>query len=208
VETRTPIITGFGFEARSGKDSCADYLVKTYRGSKILRTSFARRLRSEVHTEMYRLVKELSIAPREALRVMCEQRNVPFDPLACRDVNDPHSKQRALLQLWGMERRAQSATYWLDKVAEEIMAKQPDLVIISDMRFVNEADWIKSTGGKTVHVVRPHSGLTGSVAMHPSENSLVGYEFDYTIHNDSTLKVLQARANEVFAEIRQMRLFP
>lgn len=55
--------------------------------------------------------------------------------------------------------------------------------VITDVRFRNEADWVKAMGGCLVELTG-RGGLEGAMAQHPSEIDLEGYEhFDATIDN-------------------------
>lgn len=58
--------------------------------------------------------------------------------------------------------------------------------VITDVRFQNEADWVKAMGGRVVQIVG-RGGLAGPLADHPSETSLDTYErFDLVLDNSST----------------------
>lgn len=59
-------------------------------------------------------------------------------------------------------------------------------VVIDDMRFENEFEYIKNNNGICIKVV------TGShkTVDHRSENRLNNFEFDYVIYNDDTLQTL------------------
>ena len=59
--------------------------------------------------------------------------------------------------------------------------------IITDVRFPNEAESIKSRGGIIIRVDRP--GLK-ALNDHPSEKSMDDYKFDYRITNSSSLENL------------------
>lgn len=59
--------------------------------------------------------------------------------------------------------------------------------IITDVRFPNEAESIKSRGGIIIRVDRP--GLK-ALNNHPSEKSMDDYKFDYRITNSSSLENL------------------
>ena len=59
--------------------------------------------------------------------------------------------------------------------------------IITDVRFPNEAQAIKSRGGIIIKVNR--DGLV-QTDNHESENSMKDYKFDYTIENNSTIENL------------------
>jgi hypothetical protein len=59
--------------------------------------------------------------------------------------------------------------------------------IITDCRFINEANAVKKENGIIVRVNRP--GIA-PVNNHPSETAIDGYKFDYVIENISDLKSL------------------
>lgn len=46
--------------------------------------------------------------------------------------------------------------------------------VVTDVRFPNEADWVKQLGGKLVRVLG-RGGLEGPLAFHPSETALDDY---------------------------------
>jgi hypothetical protein len=98
----------------------------------------------------------------------------------------PYGKHPQLLQWWGTEfRRAQNPNYWVDKFVAGINSKA-DIVLVTDMRFLNEAERIKQLGGYTVQVNRLNQDGTPFVdqsrpANHVSEVQLDGYNYDYRI---------------------------
>jgi hypothetical protein len=59
--------------------------------------------------------------------------------------------------------------------------------IITDCRFINEANAVKKENGIIIRVNRP--GIA-PVNNHPSETAIDGYKFDYVIENISDLKSL------------------
>ena len=72
--------------------------------------------------------------------------------------------------------------------------------IITDMRFPNELEAVKSRGGITIRVNRPYDSLNQDSLFslqkqqetnnHPSETALDNAEFDYVINNDSSIEDL------------------
>lgn len=201
-------VIGFGYEARSGKDTVTDHLLKLYAGSRIIKTSFARALRFEIHQEVQHIAAVYSCPIREAMQELCWRKNVRYDPFAKPEGIDIYGKQRELLQYWGMWKREISSTYWVDKVAEEINIANPDIVLISDLRFFSEGDWIKSIGGQTVNIHRPSKEtLSEKAAEHISEHQLAHYAFDHKIINDGSLKQLHERAENLALNILQGNLF-
>lgn len=73
-------------------------------------------------------------------------------------------------------------------------------IIVSDVRFENEAQWIRDNGGIVIHIER--EGLTGSlVAEHDSENGIAFNKDDVKIINvkaDDWLQQLRKNINNVF----------
>ncbi len=72
--------------------------------------------------------------------------------------------------------------------------KEGDNLIITDVRFPNEAKAIKDLGGVVVRIERMKTADMiagpGGTQLHPSETSLDGWNFDYVINNNGTLQEL------------------
>lgn len=204
-----PIILALSGKAGSGKGEVATFLKSAYGGCNLLVTSFAKALRKEIHDEVQQIAATNYCPPREALEILCVRMGVPFDPFAKPDALNPYGKQRKLQQIWGTEyRRAQCATYWVDRVDDEIASMKPDIVILDDMRFLNEGEWVQEKDGYTAIIERPDNKLLqGAEAAHVSENQLADYPFHYLIKNDGSLKQLHYRANATFHSILQRKLF-
>jgi len=89
---------------------------------------------------------------------------------------------RQILQLVGTEcfRKVIRDDFWvvLGRRRLQELAQRKTNVVISDCRFPNEMEAIKSVGGFTMRVVK-----TGQVSTdtHPSENSLNDFKPDYTV---------------------------
>lgn len=92
---------------------------------------------------------------------------------------------RPLLQLWGVGRREHNPNYWIEKVDAQIQAAQPNIAIITDVRFPNEVGYVRSHGGIVARVVRAHNGPANS---HVSESATLPIVPDYVIRNDGTLE--------------------
>jgi hypothetical protein len=70
--------------------------------------------------------------------------------------------------------------------------------IITDCRFPNEADKVKSYGGKIIRIVRDTQSNDGVNREHPSETSLDGYKnFDYIVANNGKIEDLVFKLNEI-----------
>lgn len=67
-------------------------------------------------------------------------------------------------------------------------------VVVSDVRFTNEAVAIRARGGIVVRINRPG---TGPVNGHVSETDLDGFDFDLTVDNDGSIEDLAPWARKV-----------
>lgn len=74
------------------------------------------------------------------------------------------------------------------------------LVVVSDVRFVNEADWIRQIGGRVWHIDGRLVELAGSTKSHKSEIALPRFPTDAVLDNSGDIKELES---QVFALINQ-----
>lgn len=101
-----------------------------------------------------------------------------------------HPDVRALLQRLGTEcgRKVLGEDVWvratMDKVTDH------DHVVITDVRFPNEAEAVRAAGGLMVRIVRP--GVE-AVNRHASETALDGFDFDVVVVNDGDAALLGRR---------------
>lgn len=169
-------VIGFGHKARHGKDTAVAAIVKAIPGA--MRFSFA--------DDLYAV---------------------------CRVLHGMTTKDAPLLQKVGLGmRETVDPAVWVKAVYAKILEHRPRLALISDVRFPNEMSFIKALGGTTVKVMRfidheefdDWSGNTQVVrrlfvdpsrpADHPSETALDDAEWDYVLHNSSTVEALSLAA--------------
>ena len=174
-------ILGLVGTARSGKDSL--YLALKDAGVGVARLAFADNVKREL---------------AQACGV-----SVPF-------INYYKERFRPALQWWGTDFRRWNAgeDYWI-RQAEHILGAicktlQPDLVIFTDTRFINEADWIRCHGGQLWRVTRPRTFRQWAGGLfrraHRSETELRRIRCDREIRNAGTLKDLRASALSAWSE--------
>jgi hypothetical protein len=77
----------------------------------------------------------------------------------------------------------------LDSKAEIVTKQEPNWCI-TDMRFPNEFDAVKSRDGITIRVNRTNRWNKPQDIEHASETALDNHEFDYVIDNDSSISDL------------------
>jgi hypothetical protein len=92
---------------------------------------------------------------------------------------------RTLLQKMGTEvgRNLLGENIWVDTALRNL--DPVGKYVITDCRFPNEADAIRSRGGIVLRIAR--TGVT-KANDHPSETSLDNYDFDGVLFNDGTLE--------------------
>ncbi len=192
---KVPVIIGFGYRARQGKDSVVQHIIDTFGGKyDIRRYAMGDELKAEVNT-----------LDQEAL---CIKYSIPYDNNP--DMSDPkcqtkHGKQSALLQYWGTEvRRAEDPFYWVKKVDARVMAEQPQIALLSDMRFWNEFYWVLANKGYPVKVERIGYTDPSRDSGHVSEIQLETAKFFAHIKvQEGELDQLKADAIEVFNAVLQ-----
>lgn len=171
-------ITGF---AGSGKDTVgcilADYGFQRF--------AFADALREEVAAQLdgadYPMPTCFSPLAIEALS-FADPAEVYAKPTTPR--------MRALLQEWGTEyRRAQNPAYWSHVVAERMAGVER--ACITDVRFADEAEFVRSRGGVVWRVNRPGYGPSA----HASER--LDFAADYEIDNSGDEGHLLRQVNRV-----------
>jgi len=107
-----------------------------------------------------------------------------------------YGEVRALLQRLGTEggRRHLGENVWVDTLLRTPSAGR---IVVSDVRFPNEADAIRERGGIVVRLTRP--GVS-ALNDHPSEHALDDYEFDYRVVNES-VENLEREAVRILGEL-------
>ena len=162
-------------KARSGKDTAAAWLV-SHRA--YTRLAFADPLK-EMALGIDPLV---STAAGIHVRLSVLVRDVGWDYAK---VNYP--EVRRLLQAIGQTQREFEPDYWLNVARRKLNgAERWNLpVVVTDVRYQNEAEMLKARGFRLVRIVRPGTGGDS----HASENELNDYPVDVTIHNDRSLEL-------------------
>ena len=95
---------------------------------------------------------------------------------------------------WGRE--LINPELWLILAKQRLLNFGPGMVI-ADVRFENEAEWVRSQGGRVIHIERPSAV---AVEVHASEAGIKfkGEEGDFKIINGGSLEDLQQTIREVF----------
>ena len=157
--------------ARSGKDTIAGILCQHHG---FIQMAFANPL-------------------KDAAAVLFDMPRSAFDE-GDREKPDPYwfLSPRQILQFLGTNliRNQLDSSFWVKRSARQYSRTQGS-VVFSDVRFDNEADWIRSQGGGIIHVHRESAGLPGDLANHASEVAIKYCHGDVHLSNNSTLTVLE-----------------
>lgn len=204
-------VTGF---IGSGKDTIADYLC-TFHGFK--RISFAASLKDAV-ASVFGWDRELLEGTTKTSREWREK----VDPWWSERLNMPDLTPRWILQQWGTEvcRRGFHSDIWVASVENKLRQAKDDIVI-TDCRFANEVNAIKTAGGITMRVERgdrpkwydaavafnrgPDGNSAWSISknkldkhkVHASEYSSVGLNYDYYLDNNGTIDDLRKQVDSI-----------
>ena len=107
---------------------------------------------------------------------------------------------RRLMQVFGTDfgRKMLGSDVWIKMAFRDL--RPEDRIVVSDVRFPNEAEAIKKLGGSVWRINRHnHSAVNG----HTSEHAMDNYMFDHFIYNDPTLDDL---SDEVFMLSKELEL--
>lgn len=133
-----------------------------------------------------------------------EPTHLYFDPVSKEEYTDALGMtRRQALQLLGTEgiRKVLGDDVWVRRVLREWESDGKPAVVITDVRFDNEAAAILAVGGHIVRIVRPDNvGLTGAAATHASELGVSDDLVDVEVVNDGSVGDLWAEA----AKLRQL----
>jgi hypothetical protein len=170
-----PLI-GIAGKARAGKNTLADFLQAQYGGYQY---SFANPIRAmlkagfgvDLDTDYWNAKKEEVIpaigrSPRELMQTLGTQ--------------------------WG--RRTVHPELWLILATGVLNARGPGM-IVSDIRFENEAAWVRKLGGTVIHLYRDKAP---QVAEHESENGVIVQPQDMQVYNNAGLEDLQFAVSRLF----------
>lgn len=171
--------------SQSGKDTVADILVKNYGYTRV---AFADKIREF----LYGLNPMVACSPTGYLQDLVN--------LVGWDAAKQEPQVRRLLQdLGNSARKTIDENVWVTLALGNIDVNQR--VVITDVRFENEAMMIKLMGGQLWRVKRVG---VGPVNDHVSESELEGYKVDQIFVNNGTIEDLEAliktRMNNAFSK--------
>jgi hypothetical protein len=163
------LIIGLGHKAQQGKDTFVAAIAAYYAGMQVAQRKHGLKVTAP-------LVQRVAFA--DALYEMCRREYGMV------------GKDAPLLQRIGQEKRQELGdNFWFDQAVKKI-DPTAGVVIVSDVRYRNEAEGLKKLGGVMVDIHRYRVDGSRYIASdrptdHPSEVQLDGYPFDAIITNMS-----------------------
>lgn len=178
------MIIGLSGKIGSGKDTAAELIEKQY----IYK-------HKKISDSLYKIVSNLTGSDVDYLksRKGKSSKAQPFDMTV-----------RELLQNIGMKMREIDEDFWL-KLLFHNSGKEN--IVISDVRFKNEADYIKNNNGILVRLEGNPTDIKirDNIKNHISEVDLDDYEFDHIIKNNGTIEDLKKSITDIFCKINEQR---
>lgn len=114
-------------------------------------------------------------------------------------------KYRPLLVAWGAIKRAKKADYWIRKLATTYNRICAEDIVITDVRYKNEIDWIHEMNGIVIMVARPGYGPANDEEKKSFgeilESKTTG--IDYTLVNDGSLSDIKLKAKALINKLQK-----
>lgn len=173
-----PSVIGFAGYARVGKDTCADF-AKEWLPEDYSRSSFANRLKRECGLM-------LSAVTEDSPNLLLTENKI---------------KYREFLVFWGRHRRKAQPDYWIENLEDENSNPVSSKTVISDVRYPNEAQWIRKRGGVVVLVERPNVGPANEEEKQSIQTIVSERYYDYALLNDGSLDDLKEKVAKLIAEM-------
>lgn len=170
---QVPLI-GIAGRARSGKDTVANFIIAAIGG---YRYSFADPIRA--------MLAPLGVDMSDPYWQAHKE-----DPIPALGVS-PRRMMQTLGTEWG--RQLIHPDLWLFMTHQRLLQNGPGMVI-PDVRFENEAAWVRKHGGRIIHVIRPDAK---AVEAHASEEGIEIQDIDARLFNSGTLEELQISVREL-----------
>lgn len=117
----------------------------------------------------------------------------------------PRRMAQTLGTEWG--RNAIKPTLWLDLALHSLSDEDFEFVAFTDVRFANEANYIRQAGGHVIHVHR--ADLDAAPTVHRSHASEQGVGTpatqDFHVNNFGTFEQLEEQVSQVVARILELQ---
>jgi hypothetical protein len=190
----TSTIIGVTGYMRSGKDSVGQVLVEEFGFRKYAFADSLRELAARINPTL-----QIAGAPRAIVNELSDKAPSVFrgwdgvwrygtvlKALGYERAKEVPDFRRFLQQLGNEARVVLGPDVWVAALEQLLEHEQPERVVITDVRYFNEAEWLQ-TRGVLWRIQRPGCDGDG----HASEAAIDRLPADVDVYNDGTLAVLQ-----------------
>lgn len=199
-----PIILAIGHRMRSGKDTLADMVVRQLRaaapGLCVGRESFAKPLKNAVCVMLGLAPGALNDDVMKSMASSVRRAHPGLQGEA-----SAYASYREVMQVFGVAMRDAFPGFWVDLLKDRVAVSGLDVVVISDLRFKDEARAVRDMGGIVVNIERV-SDRSEFECGHISESALDGFMFDMCVFNNGSLAQLESKAAAVTMAVIAARL--
>lgn len=164
------MIIGLTGYAQSGKDSVAKVLMENYGFQRVAFADKIRELMYEMNPDYHDTLLQQAV-----------------DRFGWDEVKKDPTVRRMMQNLGVGARKLFGDNFWVHQAMTSIANANPNIVV-TDVRFINEADTLKTNGAQLWRVKR--TGVN-AVNGHISETDMDGYQVDQILSNGGTLEELE-----------------
>lgn len=133
---------------------------------------------------------------KQQVKQMLEVCGIPVDLWG-----DDKEQWRDMLVFWGRKMRSIDRDYWVKQLyTRHGGAIRNDRVCITDVRYLNEANWVRSQGGLVIGIHRPGFRANNEEEAISIREVLIQRPDIPWIINDGTPRDLEVKAREILRE--------
>ncbi|MEU7400056.1 hypothetical protein [Streptomyces sp. NPDC044948] len=178
------LLVGLAGFARSGKDTAAQTLVE----GGWRRDAFADRLKAFLYRQNPLVTTFPDVPPVRLANLV--------NAIGWDEAKERYPEVRRLLHATGTDagRATLGENVWIEALFNDYES-QREALVVSDVRFPNEARAVRGRGGVVIWIDRPGVGPARDEhgRPYPSEVALANWKFDATLSNDGTVEDLRDR---------------
>lgn len=129
--------------------------------------------------------------------------DVPVEKFADREFKEKH---RLFLQRLGTDvfRKQVDMNWWVKQLIHKISYTEKKIIVITDVRFPNEIQWLQEVFGENVRPIRIVRHTGKAEKHHISETALDDWtDWWLTIYNSNSLADLQATAEGIMGFLKK-----
>lgn len=202
------MLIGLGHQMRSGKDTVAEMLVREREFTRFAFADILREYAYRVNPVVLLSSGEVELLPTGHCKARCQTvlsykslvdgpaLNLAeiVDMVGWEQAKSVRGVRRTLQELGHHGREMIGPNVWVDALFSAVAASGAERVVISDVRYDNEAERIRREGGITAHVIREVQGGDSETSGHPSEHGLSAGWADCVLDNNGSRDELRQRA--------------